>query len=199
MRIARKFGAGIGTLLLTASLSTAGAGSANAVQATGCGSSTSPILVSHPVSLMADKVKLGELYLGYFGDCKGVYAEIHWNYGAPSPVAPDAGGQGAQAMFHVEGTLYVEGENKDALLKTNFRLDHPDGSYTTSPIMNIYTNLAGKAYAAPLKFLPDVDLTVYKTDYRWSQSTLCANKHIWGNWHTFSDGGWGSGRYGDCN
>ncbi|MER7844155.1 hypothetical protein ABTZ03_09420 [Kitasatospora sp. NPDC096077] len=154
---------------------------------------------SHPVSLMADNVKLGELYLGYFGDCKGVDAEIHWNYGAPSPTAPDVGDNGQVDVFHVEGTLYVEGENKDGLKPVSFRLDHPDGSFTTSPIMDIHTNMAGQAYAPPLKFLPDVDLTVYKTDYRWRQTTLCGNKHIWGNWHTFSDGGWGSGRYGDCN
>ncbi|MFJ4185211.1 hypothetical protein [Kitasatospora sp. NPDC089509] len=199
MRVLGRIAAGVSTLALAAGLSMAGAGSAGAVEARNCGSSTKPILVSHPVSLMADKVKLGELYLGYFGDCKGVYAEIHWNYGAPSPTAPDAGGNGQVDVFHVEGTLYVEGENKDGLKPVSFRLDHPDGSFTTSPIMDIHTNMAGQAYAPPLKFLPDVDLTVYKTDYRWRQTTLCGNKHIWGNWHTFSDGGWGTGRYGDCN
>jgi hypothetical protein len=198
MRLHKHLAAGLGALTLTAGLSLAGAGTADAVQAHGCGSSTSPILVSHPISLTVDGTTLGQLYLGYFGDCKGVYAEIHWNYGPSSPVA---GTQTSSEIdvYHMEGTLYVEGESKDALLKTSFRLDHPDGSYTTSPIMDIHTDLHGNKYAPPLLFKPDVDLTVYRTDPTWAQSARCVNNHIWGNWHTFSNGGWGSGRYGGCN
>lgn len=129
-----------------------------------------------------------------------MYAEIHWQYGpsSPSPANNDTGAPEVD-VYHVEGSVYVEGENKDALKKTSFRLDHPDGSFTTSPIMDIHTDMNGRQYAPPLKFLPDVDLTVYRTNYKWEQSTRCANNHIWGNWHTFSDGGWGSGRYGGCN
>ncbi|MFJ9907628.1 hypothetical protein ACIRVK_32875 [Streptomyces sp. NPDC101152] len=142
-----------------------GAGSASAVEAHNCGSSTSPILESHPISLTVDGTTLGQLYPGYFGDCKGVHAEIHWQYGpsSPSPANNDTGAPEVD-VYHVEGSVYVEGENKDALKKTSFRPDHPDGSFTTSPIMDIHTDLNGRQYAPPLKFLPDVDLIVYRTN-----------------------------------
>jgi hypothetical protein len=199
MRFTRRLAATLGALALTAGLSMAGAGTAGAVQAQRCGATTPPILVSHPVSIMDNDNRLGQLYLGYFADCKGVYAEIHWQYGPTTPIATnEQTGQTAMDVYRPEGTIYVEGENKDPLLKKSFRLDHLDGSYTTSPIMDIHTNLAGGKYAPPLKFLPDVDLTVYATDSSWHQSTDCANKHMWGNWHTFSDGGWGSGIYLSC-
>jgi hypothetical protein len=135
MRIHKKLAVGFSALTIAAGVSMTGAGSASAVDAHDCGSSTSPILVSHPISLTVDGTTPGRLDLGYFGDYEGVYAETHWQYGPSSP----------------------PGEQR-----------HPE-------------------------------LTVYRTNYKWQQSTRCANNHIWGNWHTFSDGGWGSGRYGGCN
>uniref|UniRef100_A0AAU2VGE6 Uncharacterized protein n=1 Tax=Streptomyces sp. NBC_00003 TaxID=2903608 RepID=A0AAU2VGE6_9ACTN len=58
--------------------------------------------MSHPISLTADGNTLGALYLGYFGDCKGVYAEIHWNYGPSSPVAATDKTSEID-IYHVEG------------------------------------------------------------------------------------------------
>ncbi|MEY9877495.1 hypothetical protein ABH931_007019 [Streptacidiphilus sp. MAP12-33] len=198
MRITKKLAAGVAGLAMVAGVSLAGAGSASANTAVGCGTSTAPILVSHPVSIMDDGNRLGQLYLGYFADCKGVYAEIHWDFGPTAPVQPNQAGEGGMSVYRPAGTVYVEGENKDGFPGTTFAKDHLDGTFTTSPIEDIHHNRWGGTYAAPLKFLPDVDLTVYETDTGWHQSTNCTNKHMWGNWHTFSDGGWGSGIYLSC-
>ncbi|SEP53813.1 hypothetical protein [Amycolatopsis saalfeldensis] len=197
MHITKKLMVGVAGLALTAGLSVTGAGTASANTAQNCGATTAPITVSHPVSIMDNDNRLGILYLGYFGDCKGVYAEIHWNFGPSNPVPPNPAGEGEMDVYRPAGTVYVEGENKDGFPGTNFAKDHLDGTYTTSPIEDIHYNRWGGKYAPPLKFLPDVDLTVYRTDSDWTQHTDCS-KHMWGNWHTFSDGGWGSGIYLDC-
>ncbi|MEY9941837.1 hypothetical protein ABH932_005811 [Streptacidiphilus sp. MAP5-52] len=193
--LSRKMTYAASAFALAVGLGVASSGTASAVTATGCGASSAPVLESHPVTIWADNTNLGQIYLGWFPDCKGVYAEIHWTYGPSTPFNDNAGN--SQNVEHPQGRLYMNDPNGHAIAYTSFRLDHLDGSYTTTPVQSIYTNPAGQSYTNQKLFMPIVDLTNYSTDSEWHQNTTC-NKTIFGNDHNFNNGAWGSGNYGDC-
>jgi hypothetical protein len=175
-------------LCLAVGVGVAGAGSASAVPASGCGSSTSPILVSHPLTLSTITNiggNLGVLYLGYFGDCRGVYAEIHWN--SPEASNPTTGASWLDA--HVEGRVYLEDENSKMFGYVSFNTT-ANGGYTTSQVVTIDKDPNGNSYAAPKAFYPRVDLQVAQIDQAGGLSYGPHACYISGSSHTFSDGGW---------
>lgn len=173
---------------LAAGLGVAGTATAGAVPAGGCGSTTKPILVSHPLTLSTITNiggDLGILYLGYFPDCRGVYAEIHWN--SPEDSNPMTGARWLDA--HVEGRVYLEDENSKMFGYVPFSLT-ANGSYTTSQVMTIDKDMNGNSYAPPKAFYPRVDLTVAQIDQVGGLTYGPHPCYISGNSHTFSDGGW---------
>src|SRR6266568_1423240 len=85
---------------------------ANAVKVTGCGDRARAVLVSHPVSLTHNGQTLGQLYLGYYSDCVGVYSEIHWNYGTNNGVDT--------TKWKVGGVVYLRDENGTLMGFTRF-------------------------------------------------------------------------------
>ncbi|MFJ5228474.1 hypothetical protein ACIQBJ_01130 [Kitasatospora sp. NPDC088391] len=181
-------------------LALVGAGSAHAVGASGCGVSSGPVLESHPVTIRAGGTALGLVYLGWFPDCKGTYAEIHWNYGPSDPV-PETSTQAGVDVFRPQGFLEMRDPNGAGIARINFNLDHLDGSYTTTPIQSIYTDPSGSWYTVDKIFEPVVRLTVYETSMDssgWYTSEPCNMSWIFGNNHNFNNGAWGSGNYGDC-
>lgn len=172
---------------LAAGVGVAGTSNANALPASGCGSSTPPILVSHPLTLTTITNiggNLGQLYLGYFPDCRGVYAEIHWS----SPEATTPAGV-AWLDAHVEGNIYLEDENSNKFGYVPFSKT-ADGTYSTSQIVTIDKDPNGKNYAAPKTFFPRVDLRVAQIDQAGALSYGPHTCYISGSSHTFSDGGW---------
>ncbi|MER6075587.1 hypothetical protein ABT187_43825 [Streptomyces sp. NPDC001817] len=173
---------------LAAGFGIASEGTASAVPAQNCGVKTSPIMVDHPLTLstitnIGDD--LGILYLGYFGDCRGVYAEIHWN----SPEGYNAYTGARWLDAHVEGRVYLEDENSKMFGYVPFNTT-ANGSYTTSVIETIDKDPNNNNYAAPKAFYPRVDLTVAQIDQYGGLTYGPHPCYISGNSHTFSDGGW---------
>ncbi|MFJ9900849.1 hypothetical protein ACIQPR_46780 [Streptomyces sp. NPDC091280] len=173
---------------LAAGLGVAGASSAAAVPAQNCGARTQPVPVDYGLKLTTDNnigPKLGDLYLGYFGDCRGVYAEIRWD--TPEDRNLQTGAQWLDA--HVEGSIYLEDENSKKFGYVPFALT-ANGSTTTSKIMTIDKDMDGNNYAAPKAFYPRVDLRVAQIDQAGGLTYGPHACYISGNSHTFSDGGW---------
>ncbi|MFD8756253.1 hypothetical protein ACFV0O_35525 [Kitasatospora sp. NPDC059577] len=121
--------------------------------------------------------RLGTLYLGYYTDCRQVYAEFHWNQNGS-----------VVDLSNKVGYIRLDDEHPYAD-GSGWRYDRAysnanSGWWTSQPVPI-------DNYGAPKKFTPVLEINHGST-------ALCNDWRMRGNWHTFSDGGNGSGAWGNC-
>jgi hypothetical protein len=198
----RRFLACAGTMtMLAAGATWSTVSSASAYAASNCGVTAAPILVSHPVTIDDSALgNLGVIYLGYFSDCRGVYAEIHWD--SPEGESCNSDPYNPVCVSYldarVSGRIYIDDENHSAFGYVSFD-KVADGTYTTSVVEQIDRDPWGTAYAPPKLFTPAVTLTVSQQDQAGGLTQqLCGPRTLVGNTHSFSSGGWGSGASAGC-
>ncbi|MEV6011937.1 hypothetical protein AB0M29_34620 [Streptomyces sp. NPDC051976] len=169
--------------VLAASLGILGGGTADAVPAQGCGATTKPILASTPTPIHHDSMwdgtgTVGQLYLGYFADCRGVYAEIHWN---------NVKDIAQQNYLEVKGRVYLTDQTDRSFGYVSF--DHrATGQYDTSQIVTIDKDPSGAPYPAPKGFWPSVQLSMVIHEDAGASYTTCGPRVENGNGHDFSTG-----------
>ncbi|MEV6948385.1 hypothetical protein AB0N07_42000 [Streptomyces sp. NPDC051172] len=112
--------------------------------------------------------KVGDLYVGYYPNCRMAYAEIHWT-------APNT---------YFSGTVYLNDERNNSVGRVPFGTDNKSFSSSSLVSIDVPPYDQGSQYAYPKSFMASAIINGYIPD----PSVDDCSTTVTGNTHSFSNG-----------